>query len=569
LKVSDYVVNFLIKKGIVDVFGIPGGVVLDFLDSVGKKKGEITARLNYNEQASAFAACGYAQTFGELTVAYATRGPGITNMVTGVADAFCDSLPVFFITAHSHKSVLSDIRIEEEQEFDTVKMLSAITKYAVKIENVDDVRYEIEKACFLALNGRPGPVLVDFLTNVLKADINPETQRPFMPEELGYDDYSSCEAIIYCIRQELGKARRPIILIGDGIKQSDTQEYMKKLALKWGIPVLSSRSAQDIIPDSENYYGYIGSHAVRYSNFILSKCDLIISLGNRLAFKPRSKSFGVVTERAKIIRIDVDKSEFLREIPNAVNFVCDLKKIMPLLVESSIEWKNSTNWVSACKEIKEALYTYDTGYPVNIISEIIKNAGEQTIITSDVGNNEFLLSRAYTFSRTSNRILYSKSFGVLGCSLPKAIGAYYSTKNRIFCFTGDQGLQMNIQELQFIAKESLPVLIVLLNDSSSGMIRDEQEKKFNSRYLCTTLESGYSVPDFEKVAKAFGIKYFSCDAKTNINMLKSLFNDNEPALIEIKLNEDICEIPYLPIGYSMQNLVPEIDKGLYEKLERL
>ncbi|MDR1801988.1 MAG: thiamine pyrophosphate-binding protein [Treponema sp.] len=569
MKVSDYFVDFLIKNEVTDVFGMPGGVILDFLDSMGKRKEKITAHLNYNEQASAFAACGYAQVFGKLAVAYATRGPGITNMITGIADSFCGSLPCVFITAHSHKSILADIRIETDQEFDTVRMLSPVTKYAVKIENADDVRYEVEKACYLAANGRPGPVLLDFLTNVLKADINPEMQRPFIPAEPDYGNYSSCDAIVKRVKSELGKAKRPIILIGDGIWQSNTQEYIKKLARKWNIPILSSRSAQDIVPDYENYYGYIGSHAARYGNFILSKCDLIIALGNRLMFNPDSKSFGVLTHRAKIIRIDIDKNEFLREIPNAVNFVCDLKKIMPPLAECAIEWKDSSNWIPVCKEIKEALYVCDTGYPVNIISEIIKNAGEQTVITSDVGNNEFWLSRAYAFSGASNRVLYSKSFGALGCSLPKAVGAYYSTKNRVLCFTGDQGLQMNLQELNFVAKENLPVSIILLNNFSSEMIRDQQEKKFGSRFMCTTAGSGYSAPKFKKLADAFGINYICFDAKTGPDAMTPALNGGGPVFIEVLLDENAGEIPYLPMGRPMQNLVPEIDGALYQKLERL
>ncbi|MCL2792125.1 MAG: thiamine pyrophosphate-binding protein [Spirochaetaceae bacterium] len=569
MKASDYIVNFLIDKGVADVFGIPGGVVLDFLDSVGKRKGEIAAHLNYNEQASAFAACGYAQIAGKLAAAYATRGPGITNMVTGITNAFCESLPIFFITAHSHKSFLSDIRIEEEQEFDTIKMLSSVTKYAVKIENVESVRYEIEKACYFALNERPGPVLIDFLLSVLRADIDPKSQRPFIPEQDINDGQMSAKMIANCLKQELSKAKRPAVLIGNGIRQSGMSKYVERLIKKWNIPVLSSRSAQDIIPDSKNYYGYIGSHGIRYSNFILSKCDLLISLGNRLMFKPSSKTFGVITDRAKIIRIDVDKNEFLREIPNSVCFAADLRAVIPLLVDADIEWQDSTEWGSVCKKTKETLYANDSDFPVNVIVKVIKSVGSQTVITSDVGNNEFLLSRAYTLSGATNRILYSKSFGPLGISMPKAIGAFYSTKSKVLCFTGDQGLQMNIQELQFIVKENLPIVIVVLNNFSSGMIRDQQEKKFDSRFLCTTLNDGYSVPNIEKVATAFGMGYHRCDNKTDINALKSMLGDDGPVIIEILVDKTEEIIPHLPVGYPMQNIAPEIDGVLYERLERM
>jgi len=569
MKASDYIVNFLIEKGVTDVFGIPGGVVLDFLDSIGKRKDEITARLNYNEQASAFSACGYAQADRKLAVAYATRGPGITNMITGITDAFCESLPVFFITAHSHKSVLSDIRIEEDQEFNTVAMLSSVTKYAVMIENADDIRYEIEKAYYIAVNNRPGPVLIDFSVGVLRADINPELLCSFVPKEDVFNEQTSTEIFINNIKFELNNSKRPVILIGDGIRQSCTLEYIIKLSQKWKIPILSSRNAQDIIPNDDNYYGYIGSHGTRYANFILSKCDLIISLGNRLMFKPSSGTFGVVTARAKIIRIDIDKYEFLREIPNSLNFTADLKTIIPLLINTDIKWHDITGWLSVCTEIKETLFNCDTNYPVNIIANILRNLDSDTVITCDTGNNELWLSRAHCFASIPNRVLYPKSFGALGCSLPKAIGAYYSKKNKILCFTGDQGLQMNIQELQFIIRENLPITIIVLNNHTSGMIRDQQERQFASRFISTTMDSGYNIPNLEKIAFAYGIKYFHFDYNIKQDTIKNILFLFEPIIIELTIKSNISIIPYLPKGFPMQKFVPEIDNDIFNKLEYL
>jgi len=571
MKVSDYVVNFLIEKGVTDVFGIPGGVVLGFLDSIGKRNSEIAARLNYNEQASALAACGYAQASGKLAAAYATRGPGIANMITGIAESFRDSLPVFFITAHSHKENLSGIgiRFEENQEFNTVNMLSSTAKYAVNVDRIENVRYELEKAHHIAVTGRPGPVLIDFQTDVLNGDITPESEWFFIPEEPVIDESSSNKAIIDCIKLTLRVSKRPILLIGDGIRLSDTVKHLENIVNAWNIPVLSSRFSQDIIPNNENYYGYIGSHGTRYGNFILSKCDLIISLGNRLMFKPDSKSFGVITNKAKIIRVDVDKNEFLRKIPNTARFICDLKTVMPALSDSNIEWRDSADWRSVCKKLKDSLYAYDTGFPINAVLEILTRAPRQTVITSDVGNNELWLSIAYTFSGASNRLLFSKAFGTLGCSLPKAIGAYYATRNRVLCFTGDQGLQMNMQELRLIAKEGLPISIIVLNNFASGMIRDEQRSRFDSRFLCTTSGSGYGVPNVKKLADAFGINYIFCEDSIDKTELTPIISGDEPVLAEIILNENACRPPYLPMGHAMQNLVPEINKELYEQLESL
>jgi acetolactate synthase-1/2/3 large subunit len=410
MKTSDFLVEFLINKGVTDVFGIPGGVILDFLDSINKKGNTINARLNFNEQASSFAANGYAQASGKLAVAYATRGPGITNMITGILDSFGDSFPVLFITAHSKISKLPGTGVEETQEFDTTKLVSSITKYAVKIECLDSVQYELEKSFYLATSGRPGPVVIDFLSSVLAMDINIETQSTYLREKIFLNEKS--ESIINSIENELKKAKRPVLLIGNGIRQSNMETYIKKIAKNWAVPILSSRSAQDIIPGNENYFGYIGSHAIRYSNFILSKCDLILALGNSLMFNPESESFGTITKNAKILRINVDANEFLRELPNSICYDIDLKDIMHTFEQHNFQCDK--NWLDICKQIKMKLYNYDTEYPVNMLALLINAADMNTIIISDVGNNEFWLSRAYIFSGATNRILYSISFSSLG-----------------------------------------------------------------------------------------------------------------------------------------------------------
>jgi acetolactate synthase-1/2/3 large subunit len=564
MKVSDFIVDFLIQKGVADVFGIPGGVILDFLNSIDCRKDQIVAHLNYHEQAAAFAACGYAQSSGRLAVAYSTRGPGVTNMITGIADGFYDSLPILFIAAHSHVSIIDNIRIEENQEFDTLKMLSSITKYAARIENVKNVRYELEKSCHIALSGRPGPVFLDFLASVLNDNMSTADQCTYI-----INDSNKNFQVADYIKNELEKSQRPILLIGDGIHQSALEEYVQKLALKINIPVLSSRFSQDIMPHYDHYYGYIGSHATRYSNFILSKCDLIIALGNRLMFKPDSQSFASIVHNAKIIRIDEDENEFRREIQNSVCIRSDLKELLPLLIDHVISWKDIKGWFAVCDEIRSKLHGCDTDYPVNLIAKILMSTENSSVITSDVGNNEFWLSRAYALSNVSNRVLYSKSFGALGCSLPKAIGAYYATRKRVFCFTGDQGFQMNIQELQFIANKNLPITIILINNFSSGMIRNEQKKRFSSHFVSTTLDSGYSTPNFKKIANAFGINFFSYKTKDDWDNFKFLVDLDVPNIIEIITDENTEVFPYLPKGNPCQKFIPEINAMLYKQLNQL
>jgi acetolactate synthase-1/2/3 large subunit len=567
VKVADYIVQFLVEHGVTDVFGMPGGVVLDLLYSLDARNDLITVHINAHEQASAFAACGYAQASGKLGVAYSTRGPGVTNMVTGIVDAFHDSLPVLFITAHTHIAMLKNIRFEENQEFDTVQLVSGITKYAIKVEKVADIRYVLEYAYSQATKGRPGPVFLDFLTDILRADIDPDELQSYLTEEPDGKDAPDYKNLIVDIKQALKNSKQPVLLIGDGIHQTSTEVFLRKLIQNLKIPVISSRFVQDLVPDSEYYYGYIGSHATRYSNFILSKCDLLVSLGNRLSYNSASKSFEQFSNQSKIIRIDVDTNEFNRNLPNTVNFYADLKEIMPLLAQESWEIPNHQKWISVCNTLRDTLKNYDIEYPVGLISAILKKLDNDSVLTSDVGNNEMWVSRAYTFSGAVNRILYSKSFGVLGCSLPKAIGAYCATKKPVICFSGDQGFQMNMQELQFMACEKMRISIIILNNNSSGMIRSEQKNKF-AHFVHTTQTSGYSAPNFRAIANAFGIHYSIIEGK-QLSDFNNIHFSIGPQIIEMIIDEDIGVFPKLPNGRPCQDFDPQLDRKLYKRLNGL
>jgi acetolactate synthase-1/2/3 large subunit len=567
-KVSDYVANYLIQIGVTDVFGVPGGVILDFLYSLHARKKHIRPRLCYHEQAAAFAACGYAQISGDLGVAYATRGPGVTNMYTAVADAYCDSLPVLFVTAHAHVNDSKVIRFEQNQEFDTVQAMSPITKYAARVDRVSDVRHQLEYAASEALSGRPGPVWLDFSTSVLKTEIDETWGDPELPDKRNPPPSPNDMATVHYIYEALRNAKRPVLLIGDGVRLSGAQNDIRMFVENTKIPVLSSRFAQDILPDSPYYFGYIGSHGVRCANFILSKCDLIISLGNRLAYNPDSQSFCSIAKQATCIRLDVDEHEFNRTIPNSVNFHAHLNQIAPLLAKRSGCEGEHEPWVKVCHALRSALLNADTDYPVALIAKMLKFAENGGVITSDVGNNEFWLSRAYTYSGIKNRILYSKAFGAMGCSLPKAIGAYYATGKRVFCFSGDQGFQMNLQELQFLAREQLPVTVVILNNSASGMIRAVQQNWFNGHFVHTTRDSGYTAPDFRAIASAYSIPYYVMMREADLS--PAFFQSTDgPVFIEVKIDETADVWPILPMGRACQDFEPKIDKTLFDYLDAL
>lgn len=557
MTISEYLVDLLLEKGVTDVFGLPGGVVLDFLYALDKRDG-IAVHLNYHEQGAAFAACGYAQVNHKLGVAYATRGPGFTNLITGIADAYSDSIPVLFITAHSGKAVGHRMRFEKDQELDTVTMVKHITKYAVVVDSAEAAFEEINKACESAMEGRKGPVLLDFSDTLWNQEIKlPEKQRR---EKTSFKCKSAADRIVH----ELESAQRPILLLGDGIWQSGTARQAAELSKKINIPVLSSRCAQDVGAICENYYGYAGSHGIRYSNFIFSKADLVISLGNRLAFPATSESYLKALGNKQIIRIDRDEQELTREIFHSHVFQCDLEDMLPELLKRDdikTEW---TEWLDTCKSLKNRLNCADLNEAVKDVALILQRIHRDTILVSDVGNNEFWVSRGYEFAGCKCRNLYSKSFGALGCALGKAIGAYFSEKKPVVCFVGDQGLQLNIQELQTIAQERLPILIVLMNNNSSGMIYDREKHRYKDHYVHTTRASGYGNPDFKRIAGGYGIDYICWDGREPLGCFEKI---DRPLLVELLLDEEISLAPGLPKGNPMQKMIPELEETLYLQLD--
>lgn len=566
MRADDWIVDFLINKGVTDVFGVPGVVVMDFLYAVDKRKPEITPHLNYHEQGASFAACGYAQTTGRLGVAYSTRGPGLTNMITAMADAYYDSVPVMFITAHSAKKLESNMRVMYNQEIDTVSLVKHITKFAVRIDAIEELQNNVVRACQEAMTGRKGPVFLDIWNELFSVEVDGSTYAvennvSINDTENVYDE----KALIPILKERLNDSKHPIILIGNGARDNKCKEKLRHIADKFKIPILSSRVGQDIVPNSQYYFGFVGSRATRYSNFILSKADLIIAIGNRLSFPIKSKSFIPIVENALFIRIDVDDSEFVRKLPNSLNFKIDSLRALSLMENNDLHYNNSNDWIDICKQLKGNLDYYDKNIVINNIMKIIELSESDATIVCDVGNHSFWVTTAYSYFKATNRIMYSGSFGTLGSALPKAIGAYYATRKSVICFAGDQGIQFNIQELQYISMHSLPIKIVVLNNSSSGMIMERELAKHGEYLIHTTINSGYGYPSFEKLADCFGIKYIRVEATD----IYDLNYDNVPCIIELIIEQNTILEPSLPIGKPCQDLSPELSRELYDRLNNL
>lgn len=563
MRADDWIIDYLIKNGVTDIFGIPGVVVMDFLYAADKRTPKITPHLNYHEQGAAFAANGYAQVSNRLGVAYATRGPGFTNMITAIADAYYDSIPVLFLTAHSSLNLNTKMRAMNNQEIDTVSLVKNVTKRAVRIDNIEELQREVAISVEVAMKGRKGPVFLDIYNELFSKEVH--AKYTLYGSDITKDDSIEC---VKAIVSGINKAKRPVILIGNGIREKSAIDCLIKISNTFNIPILSSRIGQDIIPNISHYYGFIGSRATRYSNFILGKADLIIAMGNRMSFPIQSKSFWPIVERTHIIRVDLDDSEFERNIPNSVTFNCDAALILKKLVNFDLEYENVDSWINVCEKLKTTLKEWDKNQVIEMIMEIMSAVDKDTSFICDVGNHSFWVTSAYAYSDIQNRILYSGAFGTLGCALPKAIGTYYATKKQVICFTGDQGVQFNIQELQYISHYKLPITIVILNNSSSGMIMEREVAKHGNYLLHTTPNDGYSYPEFEKIADCYGLNYSQIDLINKPIARVKQINEG-PSIIEILVDRNIPLEPNLPIGNRCEELAPMIPRELFEKLDEL
>ena len=555
---AQYIVDSLIRRGVTDAFGIPGGVILPLLYEMESRKPLFTPHLSYHEQCAGFAACGYAQASGQIGVAYATRGPGFTNLITAIADAYYDSLPTLFITAHSAPCPPEGMRAMADQEMDTCSMVRNITKMAVRVDDDSNFAETIDKALSIATEGRKGPVFLDIASGLFKKEITCiAKEKTITPAK---EDYSKQ---INEIATAIRNAKRPIILAGDGVNQSNAREIFRQFVKKVNVPVVSSRFCHDLMAGEAYYYGYVGGHGMRAANFILSKTDLILSLGNRLHFPPKSESYGSVMNHAKLLRVEVDENEFNRDIQNTVNYHCDLSELLSQTLDLNCDFGYHKEWINVCDILKTELKKEDINSAIKSIMSVLKQIDKDMKLVADVGNNEFWVSRAAVESGCENRVFYSKSFGALGCGLGKAIGVYYATGKPVLCFVGDQGLQMNIQELQFISQHKLPIFILVINNHTSGMIKDRETVLYN-HYVHTTSDSGYQTPALKELANAYGIDYLA-----GIKEFNRLQPIKTPLLVELIINSSIGLTPNLPKGRKCQDMTPELSEEKSEILNTL
>lgn len=574
MKVSDYIVEYLISKGITDIFGYPGGMVTHLMDSLGKKENFIHTHITYHEQAAAFAACGYAQGSGKCGVAFATSGPGATNLITGIGNAYFDSIPILFITGQVNtfeSKGVSSIRQKGFQETDIVSMVKGITKAAFYVSDERDIPKIIEEAYIAAMTARRGPVLIDIPMNVLRADI-----------QVADADYScehnekSIEAgsieFRKCLEDALDRSKRPCLIVGNGIKIDNQTASIRGILRTCPMPVVSSMIAVDIVPEGHGlegiYYGFIGAYGNRTANFVVAKSDLIICLGTRLDVRQVGGKRENFAPNAKIIRVDIDEEELKNRIrENEDSFNIPLSIAIPELRRVLAEGRYAyESWLEVCQTIKKQIKYIDEKEPNRFINRISRVVPDGCAVVADVGQHMVWVAQSFRM-KPDQRVYFSGGMGSMGYALPAAIGLYYATGRPVFCFVGDGGLQMNIQELQFLAREQIPVKIIVLNNRSLGMIRHFQEMYFEKRYNYTVKQGGYLSPDFAEIAKAYGLKSRRLYEIEDMNSVD--FEEDVPELFEVMIKGDTYVFPKLEFGKPNQDQEPLLDRSLYNYLMEL
>lgn len=570
MKVSDYIVAFLIEKGITDVFGYPGGSVTNLIDSFRKQEGKICAHVMYHEQAAAFAACSYAVKNGIPGVAYSTGGPGATNMMTAIGHAFYDSIPTIFLTGNVNTYEAKGnlpIRQKGFQESDIISVSSPLTKLSIYVDKPENIRYCLEKAFVYATNGRPGPVLVDLPMDVLRAQVAEEML-------VGYGDVvelniMGIEGFIKTLEDALDNSCAPCIVLGNGVKTSKLQKVAIEAINNMKIPYVTSMIAFDVLGPNRYFYGFIGAYGIRTANFVVAKSDLIISIGSRLDVRQVGAIRENFAPNAKIIRVDIDEGELEYKVRKDEKAFCiNAKDALKAMATIKVK-RNYGEWMSTCENIAAKLNRLDNKVPNEYIEEISGLVPEGSIITTDVGQNQVWVAQSFKL-KPEQQFVFSGGMGAMGHALPAAIGACYPKMNKpVICICGDGGFQMNIQELQYVSREQLPVKIIVFNNYSLGMIRHFQEMYFDNISFQTTEAGGYTTPNFVKIAEAYGVLGKVINNPKQIKELYDAINSDEPILIEIRIDEDTYVFPKLEYGKPNHDQQPLIDRDLYKELMEL
>ena len=590
IKVSDYIFREIAEKcGVDTVFMLPGGGCMHLVDSLGRTPG-----LDYvcclHEQASAIAAEAYAQNRNSLGVVLVTAGPGSTNALTGVAGAWIDSTPLLILSGQAKTTeLMHDFGVRQMgiQEVDTAALAKPVTKYSVCIKSPDRVRYELEKALYLAMNGRRGPVWLDIPLDVQGASIDPDLCESFVPEVTEQPDAAAAAEMIM---EALSGAERPLIYAGNGVRAAGAVDEFVKLAEKLQIPVVLSWKAADFMPDDHPLYvGRPGIIGQRGANFAQQTCDVLLILGTRLDLCQTGFNAPHFAPNARKIMVDIDGNEISKlDTPDMTAVVVDAGVLIRKMAELADAPLKCEKFLARCKEwqrryppVSEDLRSRTDAVNLYQLVEVIGNAlGEGDLLIPGSSGACAEVTMQAVPVKAGVRIHNTPGLGSMGFGLPALIGGCIASgKKRTVGIIGDGGIMHNIQELQTLHRMDLPIKLFVLNNDGYGSIRNMQRGRFNGNFVACDPASGMSLPDFERLCCGFDLQYCRIEKPQNLKeQVEAVLARPGTVICEVMLDISVGTAPHLSskalpdggmVSMPMENLAPFLPEAEFEENMRV
>ena len=552
---AEIIIECLKEQKVDTVFGYPGGAILNVYDALYKHSNEIHHVLTSHEQGASHAADGYARATGKVGVCLATSGPGATNLVTGIATAYMDSVPVVAITANVGKPLLGR---DSFQEVDIAGIVMPITKHSFIVKDISMLADTLRKAFYIAKEGRPGPVLIDIPKDITsdKTEYKGLSPLPVEPKSKHITVTSLNEAAKY-----INDSEKPLIYAGGGVINSDATEELINFAEKINAPVATTLMCRGAIPSEHRLNtGMIGMHGSNASNILATKCDLIIALGAR--FSDRVISDKEFINNAKIIQIDVDPAEINKNVRVDSFIIGDIKvalqKLMPLINE-----KRNENWLKTVEELKLLSITKNNSddgeqlTPRFLFEKLSYLDDGSFVMTTEVGQHQMWTAQYFNF-KTPRTLISSGGLGTMGFGLGAAIGVKVASPNKtVFNIAGDGSFGMNCNEFATAVKYNIPIKIIVMNNNALGMVRQWQSLFYEARYSQTTLDRA---TDFVKLAEAFGGVGFRVEKREELeNVLKEALAINKPVIIDYRIDSDKKVFPMVAPGAPIHQIINEED----------